>query len=275
MLDIAHASHHLEYLQRAEATGNLPRGLSVEPRMMLVSADETTTRHWKEQTKANTLGYMRVAMAHYQRIIEDRTQTIADVQRQTLETINDHTLTELKTKALKGTYEQLLHSATDDAKMVRLERAQASEEKLRGGVRGPQTKRQRTNNNGYVEHTHNTLVADKIHSLYETAPLMVTRPRDIDPTGDHPQDRVHHDADIPTDAHHGRAKMRRKKPVERDSDNMLQTVVIVVVVCVKNMTMLSICPHTNSPTESQTYSPEALALYHTTPIPTELQKTTS
>ncbi|KAL5515432.1 hypothetical protein EMCRGX_G000596 [Ephydatia muelleri] len=55
MLDIAYASHHLEYLQRAEATGTLPRGLSVEPKMMLVSTDKMTTKLWKEQTKLNTL----------------------------------------------------------------------------------------------------------------------------------------------------------------------------------------------------------------------------
>ncbi|KAL5506221.1 hypothetical protein EMCRGX_G007819 [Ephydatia muelleri] len=79
MLDIAHASHHLEYLQRAEATGNLPRGLSVKPRMMmLVSADETTTKLWKEQTKINTLGYMRVAMTHYENIVRDRTENIGE-----------------------------------------------------------------------------------------------------------------------------------------------------------------------------------------------------
>ena len=78
MLDIA--SHHLEYLQRAEATGNLPRGLSVEPRMMPVSADETTTKLWKEQTKLNTLGYMRVAMTHYENIVRDRTENIGQIQ---------------------------------------------------------------------------------------------------------------------------------------------------------------------------------------------------
>ncbi|KAL5510402.1 hypothetical protein EMCRGX_G005940 [Ephydatia muelleri] len=49
---------------------------------------------------------------------------------------------ELQTKALKGTYEQLLKSATEEARKVRLERAQTSEQKLRG--RGPQTKRSRT-----------------------------------------------------------------------------------------------------------------------------------
>ena len=99
---------------------------------------------------------MKVAIAHYQKIIDERTETIAEVQRQTLETINEPTQSELKTKALKGTYEQLLRSATEDAKKVRLDRVQTSEQKLRGG-RGPQTKRLRTDSNGYVEHTHNTL----------------------------------------------------------------------------------------------------------------------
>ena len=44
MIDIAHASHHLEFL--------------------LVFADETTTQEWKEQTKQNTLGYTKVAIRH-------------------------------------------------------------------------------------------------------------------------------------------------------------------------------------------------------------------
>ena len=83
-----------------------------------MSADETTSRLWKEQTKFNTLGYMKVAIAHYQKTIDERTETVADVQRQTLETINEPTLSELKTRALKGRYEQLLRSATEDAKNV-------------------------------------------------------------------------------------------------------------------------------------------------------------
>lgn len=119
MLNIAHASHHLEYLQRAEATGNLPRRLSVEPRVMLVSADETTTKLWKEQTKLNTLGYMKVAMAHHEKIIKDRTETIREVQKETLQTISEPTLNKLQTKARsleKGTYGQLRKSAIEDTR---------------------------------------------------------------------------------------------------------------------------------------------------------------
>ena len=62
MVDIAHASHHLDYLKKAETSNILPRGLKVEPRMMLVAADRATANEWAEQTRLNTLGYMRVAM---------------------------------------------------------------------------------------------------------------------------------------------------------------------------------------------------------------------
>ena len=53
MVDIAHASHHLDYLQKAEATNTLLRGLKVEPRMMLVSEDKATSQEWakKDQEK--------------------------------------------------------------------------------------------------------------------------------------------------------------------------------------------------------------------------------
>eukprot|EP00731_Ephydatia_muelleri_P015004 Em0008g724a len=89
MSDIAHASHHLEFLKRAEGTGMLPRGLTVEPRMMLVFADETTSAEWKEQTKQNTLGYMKVAIRHYEKTISDRTATIDMTQTDTVTMLND------------------------------------------------------------------------------------------------------------------------------------------------------------------------------------------
>ena len=66
MVDIAHASHHLDHLQKAEASGILPWGLKVEPRMMLVTADRATADEWAEQNRLNTLGYMHVVMRHYE-----------------------------------------------------------------------------------------------------------------------------------------------------------------------------------------------------------------
>lgn len=79
MLDIARASHLPEYLHKAKATDNLPRGLCVKPRMMLLSTDETTTNLWKEQTKLNTMRYMKVAIAHYEKIIRNTTEIIGEV----------------------------------------------------------------------------------------------------------------------------------------------------------------------------------------------------
>ena len=87
-------------------------------------------------------------MTHYENIIRDRTENIGEIQKETLETINEPFLNELQTKALKGMYGQLLKSATEEARKVRLERAQTSEQKLRG--RGPQTKRPRTDCDWYV-----------------------------------------------------------------------------------------------------------------------------
>ena len=69
MTDIAHASHHLDFLRTAEETNTIPRGLVVEPRMMLVFADKSTADEWKEQTKRNTLGYMKVTMRHYKKVL--------------------------------------------------------------------------------------------------------------------------------------------------------------------------------------------------------------
>ena len=47
MIDIAHASHHLDHLTKAAATNKLPRGLTVEPRMMLVDAHDETEAKWR------------------------------------------------------------------------------------------------------------------------------------------------------------------------------------------------------------------------------------
>ena len=50
MTDIAHASHHLDFLRTAEETNSLPRGLVVEPRMMLVFADKSRRMEERNQT---------------------------------------------------------------------------------------------------------------------------------------------------------------------------------------------------------------------------------
>ncbi|KAL5517232.1 hypothetical protein EMCRGX_G002736 [Ephydatia muelleri] len=72
MTDIAHASHHVDHLSKAVESNRLPKGLTVEPRMMLVGANEDTEREWKEQTKINTLGYINVAKQHYARLIAQK-----------------------------------------------------------------------------------------------------------------------------------------------------------------------------------------------------------
>ena len=49
MVDIAHASHHLDHLSKAVEANRLPKGLMVERRMMLVSADDETERDGKNR----------------------------------------------------------------------------------------------------------------------------------------------------------------------------------------------------------------------------------
>ena len=63
LIDIAHASHHLDYLTKA--ANKLSRGLTVESRMILVDADEETEAERREQTRLNTLVYMEIAKHHY------------------------------------------------------------------------------------------------------------------------------------------------------------------------------------------------------------------
>ena len=164
IIDIVHASHHLEFLRRAEATGILPRGLTVEPRMMLVFADETTTQEWKEQTKQNTLGYMKVAIRHYDKTITDRTSTISETQTETIQLLNDTRLNERQRKGLKGTYELMLKAASDQAKKIKCERDQSSEKKLSDA---PPTKRRRLDEEERYD-VHICTHANKIYTSYET-----------------------------------------------------------------------------------------------------------
>jgi len=69
LIDIAHASHHLDYLKQAATSGKLPGGMKAEPKMMLWNAGDETIQEWKEQTKINTLGYMEVARRHHQKLL--------------------------------------------------------------------------------------------------------------------------------------------------------------------------------------------------------------
>ena len=108
--------------------------------MMLVFADETTTQEWKEQTKQNTLGYMKVAIRHYDKTITDRTFTISETQTENIQLLNDTRLNERQRKGLKGTYELMLKAASDQAKNIKCERDQSSEKKLSNA---PPTKRRR------------------------------------------------------------------------------------------------------------------------------------
>ena len=147
MIDIAHASHHLDHLAKTVETNRLPRGLTVEPRMMLIDADEETAAEWKEQTRRNTLGYIDVAKRHYTKQIARKTEAITDSQRKALESISDFLLTDKQRRALKGSYEELLKHAEKEAKAIKRERDQSSQSKLEEGERPP--KRPKTSQQRY------------------------------------------------------------------------------------------------------------------------------
>ena len=122
MTDIAHASHHVDHLSKVVESNRLPRGLTVEPRMMLVCANDNIEREWKEQTKINTLGYINVAKQHYARLIAQKTEAIKRQQTSVLECITDTSLSDIQRKALKH--------AEDQARAVKQERDQTSLAKL-------------------------------------------------------------------------------------------------------------------------------------------------
>eukprot|EP00731_Ephydatia_muelleri_P032709 Em0024g253a len=130
MTDIAHASHHVDHLSKAVESNRLPKGLTVEPRMMLVGANEDTEREWKEQTKINTLGYINVAKQHYARLIAQKTEAIIRQQTSVLECITDTSLSDTQRKALKRSYEDSLKRAEGEARAVKQERDQTSLAKL-------------------------------------------------------------------------------------------------------------------------------------------------
>ena len=94
MIDIAHASHHVDHLAKAVEAKKLPKSLTVEPRMMLLHADEEVEREWKEQTRQNTIGYISMAKRHYTRLIAQKTEAITDIQKTVSEVISDASLTE-------------------------------------------------------------------------------------------------------------------------------------------------------------------------------------
>ncbi|KAL5510836.1 hypothetical protein EMCRGX_G006443 [Ephydatia muelleri] len=130
MIDIAHASHHLDHLAKTVETNRLPKGLTVEHRMMLIDADEETAAEWKEQTRLNTLGYIDVAKRHYTKQIARKTEAITDCQRKALESISDFLLTDKQRRALRGSYEELLKHVEKEAKAIKRERDQSSQSKL-------------------------------------------------------------------------------------------------------------------------------------------------
>ena len=150
MIDIAHASHHLDHLTKAAATNKLPRGLTVEPRMMLVDADDETEAEWRNQTRLNTLAYINIALNHYKKVITRKTGQIAEKQKAVLECITDASLTDKQKKALKLSYEGLLSNAEMEAQKIKKDRDEASQSKLDEH----QAKRQRTESYRYdIDHT--------------------------------------------------------------------------------------------------------------------------
>ena len=119
LIDITHASHHLDHLAKAVATNKLPRGLIVEPRMMLVDADDETKAEWREQTRLNTLAYIQIALCHYKKVITRKTGQIAKKQKAVLECITDTSLTDKQKRALKCSYEGLLNNAELEAQKIK------------------------------------------------------------------------------------------------------------------------------------------------------------
>ena len=71
----------------------------------------------------------------HQRLVEKRKREIADLQTQTLQTINRSGLNEKQKKALKGTYDELIKAAAEAARKVKEERDLVTESKLGGPPR--------------------------------------------------------------------------------------------------------------------------------------------
>ena len=158
MIDIAHASHHADYLSKAIELGNLVRGLLTAPKMMLMYADATTEAEWQEQIRVSTLGFMKVAERHHKRIIEKRIAETTDLQTQTLQAIDASETNAKQKKALKGTYEELLKAAAGAARKVKDERDLATQSKSHAD--GPRNKRPRTDSERYNIHAHCHTVPD-------------------------------------------------------------------------------------------------------------------
>ena len=97
---------------------------------MLVGANEDTEREWKEQTKINTLGYIKVAEQHYARLFAQKTEAIKRQQTTVLECITDTSLSDIQRKALKRSYEDSLKHAEGEVRAVKQERDQTSLAKL-------------------------------------------------------------------------------------------------------------------------------------------------
>ena len=181
MTDIAHASHHVDHLSKAVESNRLPKGLTVEPRMMLVGANEDTEREWKEQTKINTLGYINVAKQHYARLIAQKTEAIIRQQTSVLECITDTSLSDTQRKALKRSYEDSLKRAEGEARAVKQERDQTSLAKLATEEDRP-LKKQKTSDYQRYDSDHK-YTKTYVTSQHSTAPQAEenTTPRNVDP----------------------------------------------------------------------------------------------
>ena len=76
-------------------------------------------REWREQTKKDTRRYVEVARRHHEKVVKKGTETINHVQERILRDIADgEDLNEKQKRALKGTYNQLLKAASEEAQRV-------------------------------------------------------------------------------------------------------------------------------------------------------------
>ena len=163
LVDIAHASHHIDFLNKAEASGRLPGGMNEGPKMMLWNADEETAQEWRDQIKTNTLGFMGIAKRHHKKTIKKSTEAIAETQEAAIKKIADADLNDRQKRAIKLTYDQLIKSATEEAHKVKRERDEASKGKLEERP----AKRQRIESQRYeTNHTHTLRLTLSTHPTY-------------------------------------------------------------------------------------------------------------
>eukprot|EP00731_Ephydatia_muelleri_P033192 Em0026g12a len=147
---------HISTLIQFKEAGVTPKGLTLKiPCTVKMPTAETSHRWeetcrkdspvWRGQTR-NLLpdtrrGFIPTNLKRYPRgaeevgegglYTEEEEEACKKAGLGSLSRLDATAVNELQTKALKGTYEQLLKSATEEARKVRLERAQTSEQKLR------------------------------------------------------------------------------------------------------------------------------------------------